>query len=98
MVVAVGVRRLTVSEAFSFDASSLNVPTRENRAATGSASVTVHGSSSGNHVYTQAGRVGDTACEATDWTADSAVACKVSSGVRGTRRVVTTVVCEVDCD
>jgi hypothetical protein len=42
------------------------------------------------HRRDQAGRVEDTACEATDWTADSAVACKVSSGVRSTRRVVTT--------
>ena len=58
---------------FSFDAPSRSVLTRGNRAATGSASVTVHGSSFGHHVYTQAGRVGDTACEATDWVADATV-------------------------
>jgi hypothetical protein len=79
-----------VTEVFSFDAPSLSVLTRGNRAATGSASMTVHGSRFGHHVYTQAGRVEDTACEATDWFADATVYgnVKVSSGVRGTQRVV----------
>ncbi len=69
----VGVRSGTVTEAFSFDVPSLSVLTVGNRLATGSASVTVHGSSFGHHIYTQAGRVGDTACEATDWVADTSV-------------------------
>ena len=91
ITVTAGVRVGSVTEAFSFDAGSLSVLTRGNRAATGSASVTVHGSGFGHHSYTQAARAGDTACEATDWASDTTVLCKVSSGVRGTRRAVMTV-------
>ena len=90
LVVTAGIRAGTLTEAFSFDVPSLSVLEVGNRATTGSASVTVHGSNFGNFSYTQAARVGDTACEATDWTSDTTVICKLSAGVRGTRRVVMT--------
>ncbi|KAJ1471746.1 hypothetical protein T484DRAFT_1915855, partial [Baffinella frigidus] len=91
VVVTVGERVGTVTEAWSLDAPMLSVTTRQNRAGTGSASITVHGSNFGHTTYTGAARVGDTACEITGWESASAVRCQVSASVSGSRRVALTV-------
>ena len=61
-----------------------------NRAGTGSASVTVHGSGLGLVAFTALGRVGQTGCEGTEWESETSVRCLVGHGARGTRRVVMT--------
>ena len=94
-----GTRRVTVTagelvgtrtEFYSFDVPSLSVLTRGNWLATGSASVTVQGSSFGHLSYTQSIRVGVSACEVTDWQTDTSALCRIGQGVRGTRRVSVT--------
>ena len=63
----------------------------QNRAGTGSASVTVHGASMGLVTYTGRAREGHTGCEATEWESETSVRCMVTHGARGTRRLVMTV-------
>ena len=89
MLVGEGVGRL--GEACSFDGGSVGVVRVGNRAAAGSAGVTLHGSSFGLGGYSGRVRVGLSGCEASEWVSDSAVKCRVSSGVRGTRGVSVTV-------
>ena len=89
--VTVGERVGSVSEAYSFDAATLSVLRVGNRAATGSASVTVQGAGFGLVDYSGGVRVGLSGCEASEWVSDSSVQCRVSSGVRGTRGVSVTV-------
>ena len=91
VLMTVGERVGTVTEAFSFDVSSISSVAFINMAATGQSTTTLSGANFGTQQYTQAARAGDTACEATDWVADTSVKCKVSAGVRGTRRVLMTV-------
>ena len=67
----------------SVDAGSLSVSGEANRAGTGSASVTVHGSSLGLVAFTALGRVGQTGCEGTEWESETSVRCLVGHGVRG---------------
>ena len=54
-----------------------------NRAGTGSASVTVHGSRLGLVAFTALGRVGQTGCEGTEWESETSVRCLVGHGLRG---------------
>ena len=61
-----------------------------NRGGTGSASVTVHGSSLGLVAFTALGRMGQTGCEGTEWESETSVRCRVGQGIRGTRRVAMT--------
>eukprot|EP00001_Collodictyon_triciliatum_P158170 27748_6 len=63
---------------------------RQNRAGTGSASVTVHGASMGLVALTAMVRSGQTGCEGTEWESETSVRCLVGHGARGTRRVVMT--------
>ena len=91
VVLTVGESSGTSTEAWSTDASMVSTVTRTNSGATGLASVTVQGSSFGMAGYTQEARVGDTACEATDWTSETSVQCRTSGGVRRTSTVVLTV-------
>jgi hypothetical protein len=79
----------SMSEAFSLDLS-LSVVQRANMASTGSASVTVHGSSLGLAAFTALGRIGQTGCEGTEWESETSVRCLVGRGLRGTRRVMMT--------
>jgi hypothetical protein len=69
----------------------LSVMRRQNRAGTGSASVTVHGASMGLVTHTGRAREGHTGCEATEWESETSVRCLVTHGARGTRRVTMTV-------
>ena len=85
-----GERSGSMSEGYSVDGGSMSVMRRENRAGTGSASVTVHGSSTGLTGYTQSMRAGHSACEATHWEAETSVRCQVMHGTQGTRRVLAT--------
>ena len=72
------------------DVGALSVMRRQNRAGTGSASVTVHGASMGLVTYTGRAREGHTGCEATEWESETALRCLTFNGVRGTRRVMLT--------
>ena len=78
------------SAMYSVDAGSMSVTRRSNRAGTGSASVTVHGSGLGLVAFTALGRVGQTGCEGTEWESETSVRCLVGHGARGTRRVAMT--------
>ena len=90
MVMTTGERVGTVTEAWSIEIPSLSITTRLNRAGTGSASVTVHGTSFGLTTYTEAIRIMDTACESTEWWSETTVRCRTWHGVRGTRRMMLT--------
>jgi hypothetical protein len=79
-----------MSEAYSLDARSLSVMRRSNHGSTGTASVTVHGSSLGSAALTAMGRMGQTGCEGTEWESETSVRCLVGHGARGTRRVAMT--------
>jgi hypothetical protein len=91
VVMTVGERGGSVTQGWSVDGGALSVMRRQNRAGTGSASVTVHGASMGLVTYTGRAREGHTGCEATQWESETSVRCLVTLGVRGTRRVVMTV-------
>ena len=81
----------SVTQGWSADVGALSVMRRQNRAGTGSASVTVHGASMGLVTYTGRAREGHTGCEATEWESETSVRCMVTHGARGTRRLVMTV-------
>jgi hypothetical protein len=95
VLVTVGIREGTVTEALSFNVpvlgdnaalpkSMFNVPS------TGSISVTVVGADFGTYLSTLSQRVGVTACQASDWQSDTSTVCRVASGVHGTLRVAVT--------
>ena len=54
----------------------------------GSVAVSVSGSGLGAAAYTHGVRVGGSACEASEWGADSSAVCALASGAAGTRRAV----------
>ena len=91
VVMTVGERGGSVSQAWSIEAPGLSIMTRLNAAGTGSTSVTVHGASMGLVSYTGRAREGQTGCEATEWESETSMRCMVGHGARGTRRVVMTV-------
>ena len=91
VVMTVGERGGSVSQAWSIEAPGLSITRRGNRAGTGSTSVTVHGASMGLVSYTGRAREGQTGCEATEWESETSMRCMVGHGARGTRRVVMTV-------
>ena len=90
VVMTAGERGGSVTEGWTVDVGGASMVRRENRAGTGSASVTVHGASMGLVTYTGRGREGQTGCEATEWESETAVRCMTGHGGRGTRRVVMT--------
>ena len=59
----------------------MSVMRRQNRAGTGSASVTVHGAGLGLVAFTALGRVGQTGCEGTEWESETSVRCLVGQGL-----------------
>ena len=79
-----------MTQAWSGDVGMMSVMRRENRAGTGSASVTVHGAGMGLVTYTGRAREGQTGCEATEWESETSVRCLVSHGGRGSLRVLVT--------
>ena len=62
-----------------------------NNPGTGSASVTMHGSSLGLEACTMMMRSDQTVCEGTEWESETSVRCMVGHGPLGTRHVVMTV-------
>ena len=80
-----GERSGSMSEGYSVDGGSMSVMRRENRAGTGSASVTVQGSGLGLVAYTGMVRSGETGCEGTEWESETSVRCLVGHGAGGTR-------------
>ena len=89
-VVTAGHRVGSLSRALSLDTSVLSQVSSGNRAGTGSASVTIQGMGLGATMLTLQARAGETGCESSGWKSDTSVQCKVSHGVRGTRRAVLT--------
>jgi hypothetical protein len=87
VVMTVGSQGGSMTEAWSADGSGLSRLRRSNRAGTGSASMTVHGSSMGIVRHTAKGRTGHTGCEGTDWESQTSVRCRVASGASATRRI-----------
>jgi hypothetical protein len=67
----VGERGGSITQALSADLIALSVMRRQNRAGTGSASVTVHGASMGLVTYTGRAREVHTGCEATQWESET---------------------------
>ena len=85
------------SGAFSVDVAGLSMVSHANFAGTGSASMTVHGSSMGLTTYTGRLRKGQTACEATEWGSESSLTCMAGLGLPGGRRIVMLTVGERGC-
>merc|ERR1719253_240677 len=79
-----------MSEAYSVDVGSMSTMRRDNSAGTGSASVTVHGSSLGLVGMTAMVRSGQTGREGTEWESETSVRCLAGHGGQGTRRVTMT--------
>eukprot|EP00961_Rhodomonas_salina_P191512 2584698-Rhodomonas_salina.1 len=69
----VGGRVGSVSEGVSFEIGSVSVLRRTNMAGTGSASVTLQGTSLAHGVYSGSARVGATGCERTEWGSETGV-------------------------
>ena len=88
--VTVGRRVGSVSAAVSADTVVMSTLQRPNRPATGSTSVTLHGSSLGLASFTAQGRLGPTACGGTLWTSESSLSCLATAGVMGSLRVLAT--------
>eukprot|EP00961_Rhodomonas_salina_P240922 3255266-Rhodomonas_salina.1 len=71
--VTMGIRVGTTTEAKSFDTGYLSVTRKTNRAATGSASITIHGGNMGLTTYTKGIQEGHTGCEATEWESETSM-------------------------
>ncbi|KAJ1470339.1 hypothetical protein T484DRAFT_1848117, partial [Baffinella frigidus] len=65
-------------------------PSGANLATTGGAAVDMRGEHLGAYDTSPAGRVGGSACEASSWVSDSALACHAPAALRGTRGVTLT--------
>ena len=90
VTVTAGERSESLSLAFSVDLGSISMMRRKNSAGTGSASVTVHGSSLGLVAFTAMLQSGHTGCEATEWESETSMRCLIGYGAQSTRRVVLT--------
>jgi len=90
VVMTAGERGASVSQIWSVDVTCVGMMQKFNRAGTGSASMTVHGSSMGLLMYTGQVRGGQTGCKATEWRSETSVRCLVGHGSRGTQGVVMT--------
>jgi len=90
IVMTAGERGGTGSIGVSMDALGMSMTHRSNMAATGSASVTVHGAGLGLVVFTAMGRAGQTGCEGTEWESETAARCMLGQGARGSLRIVMT--------
>jgi len=80
-----------MTQSWSADLAWLSTGLRFNVLGTGSASVTVHGSSMGLVSYTGRAREGQTGCEATEWESETSVRGRAGLGAQGSRRVLMTV-------
>ena len=91
VVMTVGQRSGSVSQAWSVDVDAISRTRRANRAGTGSASVTVHGAGMGIVRLTATGRTGPTGSEATSWESETSMRCSVGHGSGLSWRMVMTV-------
>ena len=94
VTVTSGLRSFSQSAAVSFDlAGSISAVGSNtcNRAATGSASVTIAGQNFGAAGYTAVARASPTAAEVSNWLSDSEVHSLIAGGGRGSRRISVTV-------
>ena len=91
LVMTVGERGGSRTQAWSVDVGALSVMRRHNGAGTGSASVTLHGAGMGLETHTGRAREGHTGCEATEWESETSVRCLVTHGAQGPRRLTMTV-------
>jgi hypothetical protein len=69
------------------DLGLASVMTRTNGAASGSASITIHGANMGAGAHTSSVMVGHTGCERTIWEADTSVRCQAGQSLRGSLRI-----------
>eukprot|EP00961_Rhodomonas_salina_P228162 3083868-Rhodomonas_salina.1 len=74
----------SMTEAVSFDSSSVSVAMVVNRPATGSTSVTLSGSGFGSSLSSTFVRSGSSSCEASVWVSASSMMCRASSGYGAT--------------
>jgi len=86
----VGDREGSLTQSVSVDIATASMVHKSNRAGTGSASVTVHGTRMGLVSYTGRNRKGHTGCEATEWESETSMRCRVSRVVMGSRRLLLT--------
>ena len=93
LMLTVGERAGSASESVSYDRGMPSHVLTFEEAATGARSATVMGIGFGSvncSSYTLGVRLGDSACEATDWVSSTAVRCASAGGVFATRRVLLT--------
>jgi hypothetical protein len=89
-IMTAGERPATLSSALSTDILSLSFSTKQNRASTGSKSLTLLGGGFGGNTFTATLHVGFTSSESTKWQSHSSLVCQVSRGIENTKRVVVT--------
>jgi hypothetical protein len=90
MVVSAGQRAGSRTVAMSYQRIKVSSTMPANQPATGSASITITGSSLALTSHTAAVRVDASDAEATQWTSDSAVAAVCAMGVKGTKTSIVT--------
>ena len=91
IVMTVGEQGGSRSAVYSMDTGAMSLIQAYNRAATGSALVTVHGTGLGRTSLTAMGRSGQTGCEGTEWESETSMRCLMGRGAQGTSRMVMTV-------
>jgi hypothetical protein len=87
MVMTVGSRGGSTSQAWSADGGMLSRLLLSNFAGTGAGSMTVYGNSLGIVRLTAKGRMGHTGCEGSDWVSETSVRCRVAHGATATQRI-----------
>ena len=69
----------------SMDAVAMSMTRGSNSAASGLASMTMHGAGLRHAGFTTMGRGGQTGCEGTEWESETSVRCMLGQGVRGSQ-------------
>jgi len=90
IIMTVGEKAGSKSQAWSFDTEKLSLVRRSNRAGTGSGSITIHGAMLGLASYTVESRKGHTQMESTEWESETSVRCLVGHSTSGSRRILMT--------
>jgi hypothetical protein len=90
VAITAGVRFGSVTQGVSYDVRNLLAVSPTNVPAVGMDEIRIEASGLGLRVWSAGGRVGGTACEASEWESDSSVRCKSAGGVFGTLRVAVT--------
>ena len=89
----IGENPASITHGWSLDTGTASglLGCRSNSAASGSASVTVHGAGLGLAAFTATGRGGQTGCEGTEWESESPIRCHAARIHLGSRRVSLTI-------